>query len=169
MTDWEARLAQRGYSLRMVTGDLNAPTAQAILRLWLENGVLSPVEAQRRLVEVVCVADDPTGELVGVNSVYLSAHPEANTFYWFYRMFIGPQRRGVFGLAQALLGKALAHLRDHPQAAQDMILVLENPKLMRRAPAAILGNFGFARIGADARGCEVWRLDFVTGPCDTKR
>jgi hypothetical protein len=155
----ETKLALRGHTLRTVAGRLDAATARAIIRLWLDNAVLPLAEANRRIGEVVCAAFDPAGELVGVNSAYLALSDDDN-LYWFYRTFIRSDRRGVFGLGRTMLRQAIAHLHAHPQGAAGVMLVTENPKLMMKGAGELLRKIGFTPAGKDARGCDVWRMRF---------
>lgn len=152
----------KDYRLTNVYGRLDPTTAQSIIGLWLLNGVLPPAEAQRRATEVVYTVCNPQGELVGVNTVYTAARPDDGLSYYFYRTYIRPDSRGVFGLPRTMLRLTIDYLRGHTgtQGPSGLIIVTENPKLMRRSVTTIAGKLGLHLLGKDARGCEVWGLNF---------
>jgi predicted GNAT family acetyltransferase len=152
----------RGYRLTAVYGCLTPGDRQAIVRMWIDAGVLPPAEAQRRVTEVVVTAHDPGGSLAGVNTVYVAETPGAAGRYYFYRTYIRPAHRGVRGVPTAMLELALTILRRHPHALAPLgvVIVAENPKLMRASVTRRLRALGFTLLGRDARGCDVWCLKF---------
>jgi hypothetical protein len=152
----------RGYRLTGVYGRLTSGERQAIVRMWIDAGVLPPAEAQRRVAEVVVTAQDPGGSLAGVNTVYVAETPGAAGPYYFYRTYIRPAHRGVRGVPTAMLELALAVLRGHSHAPAPLgvVIVAENPKLMRESAMRRLRALGFTLLGRDARGCDVWCLRF---------
>src|SRR6185436_20933426 len=95
-------------------------------------------EARRRADELVCVARNGRGEIVGVNTVYVSGFRSVDERYYFYRMFMRPQDR-VLHLSCELVRMAVEALREHPQpGVKGVVLVTENPKLMRKSGQKLL-------------------------------
>lgn len=155
----------RGYRLANVHGRLDPATAQAIMGLWLLNNVVTPAEAQRRVNEVVYAVRNPAGELVGVNTVYTAARPGDGATYYLYRTFIRPRDRGVAGLPQLMLRLTIEYLRGlaDEKGPVGLVIVTENPKLMRRGMSALARRMGLSHLGKDSRGCDVWGLHFDGG------
>lgn len=163
LTDLHQReFHRRGYRLEVVRGRLGRDTAEAIIQMWLVAGALSPAEARRRVQEVVCVLRDPAGKLVGVNTVYAARLPGQERPYHFYRTFLLRTARGITAVPRCMLRLAVDHLRGTERAngAQGLVVVTENPKLMRRGAMTALSELGLERIGRDARGCDVWCLHY---------
>ncbi|MBK6742084.1 MAG: hypothetical protein IPG66_03565 [Hydrogenophilales bacterium] len=155
----------KDYRLRNLHGRNEPATAQAIVRFWLEHGVLPAAEAHRRVTEVVYAAFDRHGALAGVNTVYTGMRPDDGQTYYFYRTFIRPADRGVFGLPRTMLRLTLEHLgsRTAPTGPVGLMIVTENPKLMRKSSIAIATRMGLHRLGKDSRGYDVWGLRFDGG------
>ena len=55
--------------IEVVRGALDDARSQQVLSFWAEHGMLSEDAARERLPDVVCVALDDAGEIVGVNAV----------------------------------------------------------------------------------------------------
>ena len=151
-----------GYRLTPVYGRLQPGVRDEIVGMWLAAGVLSPDEASRRVEEVVIAIRSPAGAVAGVNTVYVQDVPGGGGAYYFYRTFIRAPDRGVPGVTTAAFKAAVALLREHPhpRAPRGVVLIVENPKLFRRAAVARMERLGLHRMGRDARGREVWCLNF---------
>lgn len=156
----------KGYRLSNVYGRLDAEAAAEVVGLWLAAGVLTETEARRRCEEVVFTIHDASNALVGVNTVYVADFATPGQPYYFYRTFIRDADRGVGGLPRAALRLALDYLRDHPRSPHPagLIIVTENPKLMRPGAMAILTDLGFERLGRTPRGQDIWRILFASIP-----
>ncbi len=152
-----------GYRLSRVHGCLDPTTARAIIAMWQSHNVLSPAEAQRRVTEVVYVAHDSRGDVIGVNTVYTALRPDDGLTYYFYRTFIRPGMRGNIGLLRTMLLLTYGYLKASRQGPVGLLLVTENPKLMRLGVALRLARRGFHRLGKDAAGRDVWGLNFDGG------
>jgi len=152
----------RGYRLSIGYGHLEARERDEIIGMWVTAGVLPPPEAQRRVAEVVLTARDPSGSLAGVNTVYVAAVPGASGPYYFYRTFLRPAHRGVWGLAATMFRLALRFLAEypHPQRPLGLVAVIENPKLAHPRIARRLRRLGLHHLGRDSNGREVWCARF---------
>lgn len=156
---------RQGYRLNIVHGRLMLTDAEAIIAMWLTAGILPADEARRRVSEVACMLCDPEGKVVGVNTIYVSRLSPGGPAYYFYRTFLLPEARGLSGLPKAMLRQTLDFLsvRADRNGPVGLVVVTENPKLMRRAAMTALSDLGLARIGKDARGCDVWCRHFDGG------
>ena len=152
----------RGYRLAGVCAGVAAEDARDVVRMWVDARVLAPAEAQRRVAELVVVVRAPDGAVAGVNTAYVADVPGDRGAFYFYRTFLLPAHRGVAGLPTRMLRLALAELRAHrhPRAPLGVVIITENPKLMRRAARARLESLGLHLLGRDARDCDVWCLRF---------
>ena len=156
----------KGNHLTNVYQRLQTAQANEIIRLWLQAGVVPAAEAARRCNEVVYTFHDSDGELIGVNTVYVAHFNEPNRPYYFYRTFIRHADRGIRGLPRLALRLTYDFLKQHRHAENPlgMVVVTENPKLMRRGVSHVLQQLGFHRAGQDARGCNLWHQDFNGSP-----
>lgn len=133
-----------------------------IIDFWERNNALPPdSDAQQRVREVVLVASNGNGEIVGVNTVFTGRFTAGGPLLFFYRQFIQPADR-VSGMMRVMLGKAWETLRDC--SLQDkpvgVVFVSENPKLMRPGVVALLGRLGWHMTGQTPRQQDIWRKDF---------
>jgi len=150
------------YRIAAVYGTVDDATCGELARFWLaERAVPSEERARSRCGDVVLISRNPDGEIVGVSSVYRERFRGAGDVYWFYRMFIRAADR-VPGMMRFMTALTRDHLRD--LEAQDkprgVIIVTENPKLMRRGTRRTLERIGFTYVGATAKGQDIWRSDF---------
>lgn len=155
-------LEHRGYRLMPVYGSVPPGLRDEIIGMWLAAGVLPPGEARRRVDEVVYAIRAPSGALAGVNTAYVQDVRGGVGAYYFFRTFVRPADRGVPGLASVAWKAAVALLRvyPHPLDPKGVVAIVENPKLMRRGPAARMRRAGLTLVGRDAAGREVWCLRF---------
>jgi len=129
-----------------------------ILAFWKRNNALpNAEEAQKRVRQVVMMVTGSSGEVIGVSTVYPGQIQNDNREYFFYRMFIQPGDR-VFGLMTAVTQKTLQFLQKaaFPDKPDGLIIVTENPKLMRKGAMARLRRLGFQLLGKNAKGMDVW-------------
>lgn len=156
----------RDYRVYSVCGRIDPDTAREVLDFWRQGRLVPAEEALRRVPEVLCVARDAQGELVGLNSAYRAVDPGTLRVYYYYRTFIRDADRGVVGLPTIMLRFAETCLRERASidGVSGMRLVMENPKLMHPAIDKRLRKAGFESVGQDARGCAIWQLGFDTAP-----
>lgn len=152
----------RGYKLTPVYGRAPPAARDDIVGMWLAAGVLAPDEAHRRVDEVVYTIRNPSGELAGVNTVYVQDVPGGAGPYYFYRTFVRPADRGIPGLTTAAFKAAVALLRDHPhpRSPRGVVAIVENAKLARRGAVARMKRVGLHLVGRDAQGRDVWCVKF---------
>lgn len=75
-------------TIDVVRGALADDRAEQILGFWASRGALEGEQARQRLPEVVCVAMDPDGAVIGVNSARAEETPPVGRRFWRYRSFI---------------------------------------------------------------------------------
>lgn len=130
---------------------------------WLAQGALaSRAEAERRSHELVFLVRRGDGLLAGVSTVALQTGADGRTYY-VYRMFLRGEDR-VPWLAQAVTGATHAFLNsyDAPEPRpHGMLIVSENPKLMRPGIRRYLRRRGCVFHGKTARGLDQWLALFV--------
>jgi len=151
------------YSVSPVSGRVSEELRREEAAVWLRHGAIPDAsEARRRADELVCVARNAAGEIVGVNTVYVSRLRAAEDRYFFYRMFIRPRDRHLH-LCIALVRAAVDALRERRvsgSVVKGVVLITENPKLMRDSGRRLLTHLGWRHAGADPRGLDIWRIDF---------
>jgi hypothetical protein len=158
-----------GYRLTNVHGRIQPNQREEAIRMWLDEGVLPEPEARRRADEIVYLIHAPDGGLIGVNTVYSADFPGSDERFYFYRTFVRAPSRGDAGLGRAVLRLTWDFLKS--QASQTrpagLIIVTENPKLMRPGAVGKLTEAGFNRLGRDARGRDIWCRRFDGRPFGT--
>ncbi len=153
----------KDYLVEPVYQQVTDSVADEIRNLWLEANVLSRAEAERRVKEVVLTARNENGELVGVNTVYRQDFLSRNNTYYFYRVFIRPHDRGVFGLRRFMSLQARQFLKEYrnPQGeTQGVVIVNENRKLSRKGAKRMLERDGWTFWGVGPKGFDVWFVNF---------
>lgn len=153
----------KDYRITCVYRQLSPVLKAEIIKLWLDHQVLDPVEAERRTAEVLFTVRNPQGELVGVNSVYVMDFLRPNNPYYFYRYFIRPTDRGVFGLRSFIANTARTVLREYAQTAHTLkgiIIVTENIKFMRKGAKRQFERNGWRYFGRGPRGFDIWYENF---------
>jgi hypothetical protein len=89
---------------------------------------------KKRIEQVVYVIKD-NNSVVGVTTAYLQTVPKNNKSYYFFRTFIHPDTRGTVGAGFPDLLRAtnlrMYELNQNTPQASGMVVMTENPKLMR--------------------------------------
>jgi hypothetical protein len=152
----------KGYTLTEALGRITPALRDEITGMWLAEGVLPPAEAQRRVAEVVLIARAPDGSLAAVNTAYVAEIPGSDAHYWFYRTFVCPAHRGVWGLPRGMLRRAIDVLRAHrhPDRPRGVVAIIENARLMRKGSSAVIARSGMHLVGRDTQGHDVWCIRF---------
>lgn len=150
------------HTVTNLYGRVKPMHAQKIIDFWRRNGALpAGAAAAERVHQVVCVAENAAGEVVGVNTVYRAPFGPQQEPYFAYRMFIQPADR-VPGMMRFMTVKAYEILKDceMDNKPAGIVIVTENEKLMRPGMRALLGRIGYEPVGTDHRGLDVWRQRF---------
>ncbi|MEA3642349.1 MAG: TIGR03032 family protein [Lamprobacter sp.] len=137
-----------GYRVLDVYQRLSAPEREEIVAFWLEQQLLPPAEAQRRVDEVCFLVRHATGALVGIGSLYpgeLSDNgQERHVFYG--RTYLHPSARGHVRLYLGLLQAARTLIADPRlcrSGATAIAFETENPRLMSRAWRRLFTPVGY--------------------------
>jgi hypothetical protein len=157
-TEWDYGKYRIVFVYNRITPDLQAK----IIDFWRTNNALPAGEApERRVRQVVLVAFDERGEVAGLNTVYPGRLDPGGSLYFFYRQFIQAPDR-VFGMMRFMTMKSWKALRDldMPDKPQGIVIITENPKLMRRGMVALFESRGWELIGRTPQQQDVWRKDF---------
>ena len=151
------------YRIDYVYGHTTADQKRRVVDFWRRHRVLrNSQDAARRVDEVVFIAVDEHDRVVGVNTVYIECEPRNHKQYFFYRMFVQPGNRET-RLMAFMTGKAFQHLKQLEMADKPagLVIVAENPKLMRSGMRRYLERHGLSLCGTlvsghDAQGRDVW-------------
>jgi hypothetical protein len=116
------------------------PSAEEIVALWREEGLLSDDEARRRLDEIVGVATAPDGTLAGVATAFLTRVEQLRLDLWATRALVADAHRRS-NLATHLYLRATDVLRSSyasgvDQRGHGMLVELENEGVQRMIPLA---------------------------------
>jgi hypothetical protein len=149
-------------------------SAEDIISLWTAEASLSPEEAERRLGEVLLVAQDQAGGLAGVCTAYLQRNQQLRAVLWHYRIFTAAARRRS-AIALVMTNLTRDHLQElfitgEDQRAIGLIYEIENDDLKRSHGTgiarwnarAIWPRADAVFIGENARGDHV-RVHFFPG------
>jgi hypothetical protein len=78
--------AEFSGTVEVARGRLSDDRAAQLIGFWTDRGALTEEQARMRLTEVVCVALDGAGDVVGVNSVFRERIPAVGgLLFWIYR------------------------------------------------------------------------------------
>lgn len=132
------------------------------MAFWLAQGALaSRAEAERRAHELVFLVRHGDGLLSGVSTVALQTGADGRTYYA-YRMFLRQEDRVPY-LMRAVTNASRDLLRDfsgpEPKPA-GMLIVTENPKLMRDGIHRYFLRHSYLYRGKTARGLDQWLAPF---------
>lgn len=154
-----------GYTIAPVFGAVGEAVRRDVAAFWLQNAAIpDPAEARRRTDELICVARNDAGEVVAVNTAYAADLRAPAGRYYLFRMFQRPADRHL-RLARAMMRAAIDTLRERRAASvRGIALVTENRKLMRESGRRLIASFGWRRVGADARGLDLWSIEFEQAP-----
>jgi Acetyltransferase (GNAT) family len=153
------------YRINLFT-EQHVVTAADVVALWGREGGLSVAEAQRRVAELLLVATERDGELVGVCTVYLRHNIQLRTPMWHLRVFVAAAHRRS-ELATSLALAARDHLSRRFAGGQDrraigLISEVQSEVLKRYRRQAVWPSTGFVFIGENARGDHV-RVHYFPG------
>ena len=150
-----------GYTLTPLYRSIDEALAEEIMAMWQRNGVIDDVaERRRRVAEVAMGVRAPGGELVGVSTVYPGRIGQRGPFY-FYRMYIEPgHRRTRMMLRVALATRELLRNLEGELRLPGMVIVTENPKLMRRGAQRLFQRNGCRHLGRTPQRQDVWLTAF---------
>jgi hypothetical protein len=111
-----------------------------IIDLWINNNVLSEVEALDRINYAVCaIKHIPSNKIIGVSTTKINFLPNTNDIYYFYGMFVDKDHRGgTFWMIKTyILEKTFNILKQqNNKYTKGIAIVVENErisdKLLRR-------------------------------------
>ncbi len=153
----------QGYQILNVYQNMPPHLKQEVVQLWLESKVLSPAVAGQRADQVLFTIRNPQGRLVGVNTVSLQNFLTEENPYYFMRLFIRREDRGVLGLQFSISKKAREFLEryPHPQSnPKGMIIVAENRKYWRKGARRLLARYHWHYFGQGPKGNHIWYQNF---------
>jgi len=152
----------KDYQLLDVYQCASRKQQQQIVKLWRDNEILPPgQDPGQRVNEVAIAVVDASERVVGVSTVYIEHRPLLDEFAFMFRMFIQPTDR-IPGMMIAVVNYTFDVLQLHSGGsdAVSMMIVSDNPKLMRPGTRRQLGRMGFTLLGQEVRGRDVWRRQF---------
>lgn len=156
-----AKTSYGDYEIEYAHQKLTEQQRAAVIDLWVANGVLSPLIAQRRCQQVCClVSHQPTGKLIGVSTLYPSKVGEPPQAVLMMRMFLLPEHRRTL-LASPVWKLTLLNAKVHldGQGYLGVVNVNENRKLARNAMRRRFEEVGYQLIG-QSNGQDVWIFEF---------
>lgn len=125
-------------TIEVVRGRLGDDLAEQLVAFWTGRGLLDAAAARDRLPEVVCLALDEAGEIVGVNSVFAeNVQLIGGRRFWIYRTFLVPAAQmagpAMIRAAYEALGTEFDPDGDDPLG---LCILISDPAEMRRRPEA---------------------------------
>ena len=153
--DWPL---ESGYSIELLAESDRASGAD-VIEFWVREGAMSRERAEQRVGEVLLVALDEAGAVVGVSSVRVGPFPRLGTDMWFQRGFVGERdRTGNIGMQFAISG--IEHLERRFDEGTDVrgkgvVQELENEGLKRYFNRGWEPPTDMVFIGVNTRGDHV--------------
>jgi len=153
--DWPL---EEGYSIELLAESERA-AAGDVVEFWVREGAMDRERAEERVGEVLLVALDDAGEVVGVSSVYRNPFPRLGVDMWFQRGFVAERHRASnIGMQFAIGG--IDHLERRFDAGEDtsgkgVVQELENEGLKRYFNKGWEPPTDMVFIGINTRGDHV--------------
>lgn len=151
------------YQIHPVFQCMTSELKEQVLSFWMKTGAFDPlanVDLQSRVSQICCLIRDETETVVGVTSAYKERLPRDGKLYYFYRVFIDPEHRGT-QLRRFVAKASRELLAEHAaENVEGMIIVTDNPKLMRPGMKRFFEREGYAYRGATPKGLDVWAWYF---------
>jgi hypothetical protein len=149
--------AEDGYGVHLLS-ETPSITADDIVRMWTSEGALGDEEARRRAGEVLSVATDEHGVVVGVSTVYVALQPQLRMDMWQYRTFIAQDHRMSL-LSRRILLHSQAHLEGRFERGEDtraagIFFALQNRGMQAKRTEAVWKLNHFAFVGEGRRGAH---------------
>ena len=153
-----------GYRIQPLAGH-GEITERDVLDLWAREGVVSSDEARERISQVVLVATDEAGELVGLSTAWLRMNEQLWMDMWHYRVFVTTAHRQSH-LAVALTVATREHLKERFVSGEDTraagIVIAIQSKHLLLLDDAIWKATDFAFFGVNTRG-DPLRVHYFPG------
>jgi hypothetical protein len=164
VTNDEARMVDPGWDLESGPriepfAEQTAVDAQMVIDVWVREGAVGADEARRRASEVLLVAVEADGELVGITTAYLRDHPQLRTPMWHFRAYVvTSHRRSLIGVR--LAKRVQEHLSQRFAAgdtrAPGVLMEVENEAMKQFFPHADWSLSGYVFVGENERGDPVY-------------
>lgn len=162
LRDWQLG---DGYRVEAFA-EQDAVSDEDVVALWVGEAGLSPAQAQRRLGELLVVATDAEGRLVGMSTAYPRPNEQVRADLWHVRAFVASGHRGS-RVVIALAAESRDHLfKRFTEGAErrgvGLLLEVESAVLKGAYPQAVWTWTGFVFIGENARGDDI-RVQYFPG------
>jgi hypothetical protein len=159
-----------GAAIEVVRGGMAEGRADRVLAFWAAHGALEGEAARERLAEVVCVAHDDSGAVVGVNSARPEDVSPVGRRFWRYRSLIPG---GDEELSAAMFNAAFEALSedfdpDAPGPVGLCVMVTDGAEMERRPDAVWRAEelvfAGYLEDGSQLRLRYFWNAKIGAGP-----
>lgn len=153
--DWPL---EEGYAIELLA-ESDRAKADDVVEFWTREGAMDRPRAEDRVGEVMLVALDDGGEVVGASSVYRQPFPRLGVEMWFQRGFVGELHRASnIGMQFAITG--IDHLErrfeeDADERGKGVVQELENDGLKRYFNRGWEPPTDMVFIGVNTRGDHV--------------
>ncbi len=159
-------LRSQDYLLENVFERMTGERCREVIAFWREEqAVTNPAEAARRAPETVLLVRAVSGQLAGISTAGKARLHDGRLFYTF-RMFLRRSARVPY-LMVAVIETTAAILdqnRLERFPAAGMLVITENPKLMRPGIRKLFLRHGYRDYGKTERGLDAWVREFQY-PC----
>ena len=154
----EADYVYHNYRLFVVYQRSTPEVRREIIRLWQRHNVVRDQrEADLRSHQAVIIIRNEQNDLIGLSTIYTGEFLQRGNLYYFYRMFIQPEDR-IPGMMWEVTTRTFEVLQAHPVPGKPpgIIIVTENPKLMRPGMKRSFERHGWTYLGRGPRNNDLW-------------
>ncbi len=138
---------------------LSTVDREQILRLWTERAGLQEIEANRRVQELVLVARERSGKIIGLATAYKGRLDQIHNWVYFYRCFIDPEFRAP-ALDTQMLYQTKVKLEEKNKVDTEskcvgIALIVHNEIIKRHWNQAVWQGADMMFIGCTAEGNHI--------------
>src|SRR5690349_3228686 len=144
------------FSFQTISTAVSSETAAEVMKIWTEFAGLDQVESQRRLAELVMVAKENTGKVIGVSTAVKTYVQQLQNYVYVYRCFILPEFRAP-ALDTQMIVQSKKHLHQISKSEKEkkcvgIMVVVQNETLKKNWRQAVWRGADMMYMGDPTKG-----------------
>lgn len=141
------------HTIHFVYQQLSQKEKNEIIQFWIMEGALNKEQADKRVDQVVMVAKDEDGRILGVSTILKYVYKPIGQQFWFFRAFVGAKSRHQ-GIALQFTLEVKSHLNQRFEEGKDsdvvgILMKVESPILKKTLPQGTWKRSQFHFVGKE--------------------